>query len=301
LKRIPRLKLEVETDREAQLMSLKNIRGGLIGLKCGSLDPYRLAKYYQEQFEELGGEVRLNTPVDRLLITPSRRLGIPQEPLVWQKLRVGAVQTGEGEIRAGRIVLAAGGLTNLLLDPLGVDSHMRPKKRQLFQLRGPELAELLNLSGFNEEGTIPFTILPKSGIYIRPIKPEGCFWVGCADGLGRPFGLDTEPEEEFYQYHIYPVLSKYFPQFVTARVKNAWAGLYAYNTIDRIPYVFESHGILVVTGCSGSGIMKADALGRIVAGLYRGEEWVSLYGGIKFRVADIGIEGRRVEREKFVI
>ena len=58
---------------------------------------------------------------------------------------------------------------------------------------------------------------------------------------------------------------------------------------------------MVVGGASGSGIMKADAMGRIAAALYSGEEYALLYDGEKFRVSDLGLRDRRVEPEKLVI
>ncbi|MEM2635197.1 MAG: FAD-binding oxidoreductase, partial [Nitrososphaerales archaeon] len=301
LRKIKGMNLDVESDEEAKIMGLKNIYKGLLGLKCGSLDQHLLARYYKEQFENLGGEIQFHTKVNRLIIAPKKKLGISKEPFVWQDSRVAGVLTNKGEMYADKIILATGALTNELLDPIGIDSHMKPKKRQVFQIQDSHLNELLNIEGFNDEGTIPFTILPKSGIYMRPVKGEKSFWIGCADDLGRSFSLDTTPEEDFYYYNIYPVLIKYFPQFTNLRVKNLWAGLYAYNTIDGMPYIFEKYGVIVVTGCSGSGLMKADAIGRIVDGLYRGEEFVRLYGNLNFRVSDIGVEKRNVDREEFLL
>ncbi|NIQ07001.1 MAG: hypothetical protein GWO20_15115 [Candidatus Korarchaeota archaeon] len=47
--------------------------------------------------------------------------------------------------------------------------------------------------------------------------------------------------------------------------------------------------------------MKADAIGRIAAALYNGEEYAFLYGRRRFRVSDLGLENRCVEREKLII
>ncbi len=58
---------------------------------------------------------------------------------------------------------------------------------------------------------------------------------------------------------------------------------------------------LVVGGASGSGIMKADSLGRVAAGLYHGQEQVELGDGRALRVAEIGLTGRNLPPEEFVI
>jgi len=59
--------------------------------------------------------------------------------------------------------------------------------------------------------------------------------------------------------------------------------------------------LMVVGGASGSGIMKADAIGRIAEALYSDEEHALLYGDRKFKVSDLGIKSRHVEPEKLVI
>jgi glycine/D-amino acid oxidase-like deaminating enzyme len=59
--------------------------------------------------------------------------------------------------------------------------------------------------------------------------------------------------------------------------------------------------MMVVGGASGSGILKADSIGRIAAALYQGQEYALLYGDRKFRVSDLGLKKRRVELEKLVI
>ena len=300
LEKIPKLNLELDkTDEEAQYMGLENVDKGLLGLKCGELDQSELVRFYKEEFEKLGGETLFNTKVDALIVTPKNEFGLP--PFVWQDSKINGVSTKNGEIHGDKIVIATGAYSSELLDPIGIDCHSKPKKRQLFQVQGPDLEELLHVEGFNEEGILPFTILPKSGVFIKPDELGRRFWAGCADDLGRPFSLDVAPEKSFYEFNIHPILTKYFPQFGSARIANKVAGLYACNTIDRVPYVFERYGLIIVSGCSGSGIMKADAIGRIVDALYRGKEKAELYGNMKFKVSDLGVEKRNVENEEFVI
>jgi hypothetical protein len=56
-----------------------------------------------------------------------------------------------------------------------------------------------------------------------------------------------------------------------------------------------------VGGSSGSGVMKADSLGRIVAGCFSGQEFVELGHGEQFRAADLSLQQRDVPPEEFVI
>jgi len=152
-------------------------------------------------------------------------------------------------------------------------------------------------------GVIPLTILPKANILFRPELSEGSIWLACADDLGRGFGLeeDPQPEEDYYTNNIYHVMVKYFPCFEDVRPMNMWAGQYAVNSLDETPVLYGAPGLCYVGAASGSGIMKADSLGRLVDALAAGEPEAELFGGRKFRVADLGVRNRHVEHEEFVI
>jgi len=80
-----------------------------------------------------------------------------------------------------------------------------------------------------------------------------------------------------------------------------WAGEYDINTLDANPCIFEEGGLLVVAGLSGSGIMKADAVGRIASALYDGKEQATLYGSRKIDVRRLGVSNRDVDPERFVL
>ncbi len=82
-----------------------------------------------------------------------------------------------------------------------------------------------------------------------------------------------------------------------------WAGLYSYNTIDNMPYVFEENGVIAVGGDSGSGVMKGDAMGRVVEAVYREGESANaeLFGGRDYQASRLGFKSRDLEREEWVI
>ena len=156
---------------------------------------------------------------------------------------------------------------------------------------------MLSTEGFNNYGIMPFTILPKSSIYLKSVQMGEQFWIGCDDEVNREFlnlpDFDMakyNAEPSYYQKQIYPILTSYFPHFENLGPSSMWAGLIAYNTLDYLPYVFAHENLIVVGGDSGSGIMKADALGRIVDSVYRegpdGE--ASLYGKVSYPRIKIG-------------
>jgi FAD-dependent oxidoreductase domain-containing protein 1 len=299
---IPGLVTDFQEDEEAELLGLNPVDLGVLGRKCGSVDADALVRAYEQEFLRAGGEVLYGTEVGGLTLKPVEELGIPGEPFVWQDSRITGAETSGGEITAGTTVMAAGVWSGNLLDPVGIDSFMRPKKRQLFAFKDPRLEGLLKVEGFNEQNTMPLTILPKSAVLFRPELSEGSLWMGCADNLGRAYGLedDPQPEEDYYTNNVYHVLVKYLPCFEDVRPINMWAGQYAINSLDDIPVIAPYPGMIYVGAASGSGIMKSDALGRIAAALYAGEEDAELFGGRAFKVADLGIHTRNVEREHFV-
>ncbi len=312
---LPALRSEFSASDEARLMDLESIAAGIFGEKCGRLDPTKLANYYKERFLALGGKIAVNTNVTSLIVEPRQPLGIEGEPFTWQESNVaGAKVEGafHGELRAKKTIVAAGAWNNELLEPIGLDGHVKAKKRQLFTLtakKNEELERLLRTRTFSSEG-FPFAILPKNACFVKGVEENREFWVGCDDDFNRPFinvpdaNLeDCKPEPEYFERSLYPILRQYFPAFEGSRAGQMWAGYYAYNTLDSIPFAFEENDLIVAGGQSGSGIMKADALGRIVEALYRlGEDGdATLHGGRGYRIRNLGFKNRSVEREEWVI
>ena len=312
LKRLmPSMVTEFEPGGDAELMGLPSVDGGVFGKKCGRLDPDKLVRYYAQEFLKMGGKFGFGTDAKALLVGPSKRLGIEGEPFVWQESRVEGVSTDRaGIVPADTVVLAGGAWENELLEPIGLESHTKAKKRQLFSVRakGERLEALLRTRGFNSLGLLPLVILPKSGVHFKPVSEEGDFWIACEDQVNRPF-IDLpehdlekyQAEREYYERSIYPILASYFPDFKEARIRAMWAGLYSYNTLDSTPFAFREGNLIVVGGDSGSGIMKGDSLGRIVDALYHGKADATLFGDVSYGTAKIGCARRDIEREEWVI
>ncbi len=302
-------KLGIQTnltdDKEAQLMGLANVHKGIFIPKAGLIDVDSLVKFYESEFVKLGGKIQYRTEVKNIVVEPCEPLGMLGEPFFWQDSRAVGVKTNQGMIRAKKTIVAAGAWIPSLLDTLGIECYIKPKKRQVFSIKADTdaLKKLLWTKGFSSVGCVPFTILPKPSVYFKPAPEEDAFWLSYGDEFPRSFQLeeDPQPEENFYQYGIYQVLMKYFPQFKDCQPFSSFAGLYAINTLDGQPIIFEENDLMVVGGASGSGIMKADAIGRIAAALYSGEEYALLYGDRNFKVSDLGIKSRHVEPEKLVI
>ncbi len=302
-------KLDMQTDfsndEEAQMMNLGNVHKGIVIPKAGLIDVDSLVKFYESEFLKIGGRIQYNTRVEELTVEARQPLGMPSEPYFWQDKTVTGVKTNRGPIKAKKTIVATGAWAAQLLDPLGIECFIKAKKRQIFSVKAKTdpLKKLLFSKEFTDAGCLPFTIVPKPSAYIRPAPEEDALWLAYADEFPRAFKIedDPQPEEDYYKFGLYQVLAKYFPQFTGCQPFSAFAGLYEINTLDGQPLIFEENNVMVVGGASGSGILKADAIGRIATALYNNEEYARLYGDKKFKVSDLGLKNRNVEPEKLVI
>ena len=165
-----KLRTNVMKEEDSKLMGLADVEVGIFIPKAGSIDIDSLVNFYESEFRRLGGEVRYNTKVESIIAEPREPLGTPGEPYFWQNARASGVKTNHGSIKAKRTIVAAGAWTASLLDSVGVDAHIKPIKRQLFSVRAEtdELRKLLWAKGFNSEGCLPYTILPKPRVFLKP-------------------------------------------------------------------------------------------------------------------------------------
>ena len=291
---------------EAELMGLPAVEEGFLFQPAGVMRPERLVEHYASLLEERGVETLYGTRVERIVVEAVPSLGVRGEPLPWQLARVRGVELQDGrEVVAGTVVVAAGAETYKLLEPIGVDPHFRPLKQRVYAVRAstPGLQGLLHAQGLNEEGYAPFILLPR-GVYVRPVPEEEGFWVGGSTRLGHPIAWEPEPAPEpwVYEYGVAPVLRSYLPAFRDAPSPDAaWAGFYDVSIDSRPVVESPCEGLVFAGGTSGSGIMKADAVGRAAASLAMGMEEAVLYGGRRVELRELGLRGRRVEQERLVI
>ena len=295
-----RLKLDPENKK---LLNLSDIDVGILGENCGIIEPELVAEFYYQELVKMGVEFFFNTKVEQYKLEPVNPLDYPGEPFLWQKTHLKSIMTNNGPMEADVFISATDVWTTGLLDSTGIDSHIRPKKRQIFQIGGPEVEKILFGWEQNEGSIMPFTILPSYGVYLRPAPKYKAFWVGSSDDYGRDYSLEVDPEAErsFYENSVSQIFQAYFPSFSNSKLTGMWAGYYAYNTIDGTPYIFKDLNIIVATGTSGSGILKGDAIGRIVEGIYSNRENTTLFGGLKIKTSALSVSKREVDREEFVI
>jgi len=160
-------------------------------------------------------------------------------------------------IEARTIVIAAGPWSGEVAARGDIALPVEPRRRSVFVFDCRESVPPL-----------PLTIDP-SGAWFRP---EGRFWIGGttpAEG-NDPSGAPLEVQHQEWEEMVWPVLAERVPAFEAAKVVNAWAGYYEYNTFDKNGIVGrhpEMDSIVFATGFSGHGIQQSPAVGRAVAEL----------------------------------
>ncbi len=290
-------------DVSRQVMKLKPISEAFVGLNCGIFEPDLISNYYFNELEKMGVDFKFSTKIEKLNLEPVNKLEYPGEPFVWQEKRISSISDRADSYRADNFVIATDVWSPMLFDPLGIDTFTKPKKRQIFQIKGENVEKaLFTDKKFNEEGILPFTIMPY-GVYIRPSIKEKAFRVAVSDDIGRSFTIEDDPypEENFYAYNIRPVLLSYFPTLENSKLFSSWAGEYSISTRDDQPYIFKIMNIIFAGVTSGSGVMKGDAIGRIVSSLYLNKDYTTLYDGSSLKTDTFGYINRNVPYEEFVL
>ncbi len=291
------------TGESAGIMNLPSIETAAIGKNCGIIEPELIAQFYYDECVRIGVEFSFSTEVSSFRLQPVNPIDFPGEPFLWQDKTLRTIETNRGDLTADIFIAATDTWTTSLLDPTGIDSHIRPKKRQIFQTGGNEVEKVLFGWERNSDGVLPFTIVPSRGVYIRPAPRYRSLWLGVADDYNRDFSFTENPEAErsFYDYNLSQIITSYFPSLIEQKVTGMWAGYYSYNTVDKTPYIFRDLNIIVATGTSGSGILKGDAIGRVVSALYSGKETARLHGGQEIKVDSLGVHNRSAASENLVL
>ncbi len=270
-----------------------DVHAGILCHLCGSLSAMALAQHYASKFVSIGGETSFDTEISEFILAGRDSCYAP-----WNDVFIEGITDQKGNTyHAKQFIIAAGAWTHDLLAPIGIASGILPKKRQLFALKIEDQAQLIVNSTRR-----PAIILPAGGVYIKPILERNMIIAGCADDLGQPFLMsDPEPDVRYFHDAIEPVLNHYFPQLSDYKLSLKWAGYYDYHWPDMTPVIESVANLTWVGGTSGSGIMKADAVGRIAAATLLGRKEAVLADGTRFKVSKLSLRNRNVEKEELII
>lgn len=212
---------------------------------------------------------RLEGWFDNMGLLAGFRAAARAQGAVFVSDRVVGLERGEGRVvaaqleKAGRIeaasfICAAGTRAADVLEMLGEDLPVEPRKRTVFVVDAPNA----------RHPDAPMVIDP-AGYWMRPEHGQ---WITATvpsdDGPCAPD--DFEPDAGQFEDLIWEKIWNRIPGFDQARVTRLWAGHYAYNTLDQNA-ILGLHPRLanfyLMNGFSGHGLQQAPAVGRGIAEL----------------------------------
>jgi len=284
--------LKIRTEGKGLFPSVDH---GIWGRLCGSLSGMGLAQHYADMFREMGGKTSLGNGIEEIVLK-----GRETRHATWGDKGIDHMVDSRGmELKARDHIFAVGAWSQELLGRIGIFTGVLPKKRQLF---GIKVDDPFSVAGDIELEKVPALILPAGGTYVKPMLHRNLMILGLAEGLGQPYEMsDPSIDLEYFRKAIAPVISHYFPKLVDYELKMKWAGYYAYHWPDKNPVVEREENTFWVSGTSGSGIMKADGIGRVTASKVLGLDTAEMFDSTRIAVSDLSLRKRNVEMESFVI
>ncbi len=307
------------------------ITGGLFGRNCGALAPEMLARYYCDAARRAGVEFAFNACVRRLsfegreevLLHPGSGRPFAFQERIAERLRIGRVVLGDGRaIGADQVVVAAGAWSESILHPIGFATGCSARPQHLYSVSGPAVDELLAwkapvtpLGAARGPGRMPFVILP-TGAALKPVFRERRIWIeredtshpiGTREDPGRDGTLDYDmgrmADRESFATDVLPSVTPYLPRFGAPdlRLESSWGGYYHVSPDGHPVIVAQPYGVVFVGGDSGSGIMKADSIGRLVAAVCDGRTDARLYGGEPYRTDRLSLAHRELSEERIIL
>ena len=186
-----------------------------------------------------------------------------------QSLKSVKLKSGK-KIEADYFVNAAGSRAGKIAKYAGINVPVVPRKRTVFVFdceQSPQGSVAVNM------GLLPLMV-DSTGVYCRP---EGNVFIsGCTpkEDLDVDFN-DFTPNYTEFDDIIWPALANRSSYFEAIKVRNYWAGHYAYNVLDQ-NMILGCHpaieNLYFANGFSGHGLQQAPATGRGLSELiiYRG-------------------------------
>ncbi len=168
--------------------------------------------------------------------------------------RVESVILKSGEVvSCGTVVNASGPRAVLTSRMAGIDIPVEPRKRYTFIFEAEKPLDR----------DLPLTIDP-SGVHMRT---DGTYYLaGCPPDEDPAVDYDDFTQDHsIWEDKVWPIIAHRIPQFEAIKLRNSWAGHYAYNTFDQNAILgphTEVENFIFVNGFSGHGFQQSPAMGR---------------------------------------
>ncbi|WP_375255936.1 NAD(P)/FAD-dependent oxidoreductase [Yoonia sp.] len=180
--------------------------------------------------------------------------------------RVESVILKSGEvISCGTVVNASGPRAVRTSRMAGIEIPVEPRKRYTFIFEAEKPLDR----------DLPLTIDP-SGVHMRT---DGTYYLaGCPPDDDPAVDYDDFVQDHsIWEEKVWPTIAHRIPQFEAIKLRNSWAGHYAYNSFDQNAILgphTEIENFIFVNGFSGHGFQQSPAMGRgtaelITHGAYR--------------------------------
>lgn len=182
--------------------------------------------------------------------------------------KVESVILKSGEVvSCGTVVNASGPRAVLTSRMAGIDIPVEPRKRYTFIFEAEKPLDR----------DLPLTIDP-SGVHMRT---DGTYYLaGCPPDEDPAVDYDDFVQDHsIWENKVWPVLATRIPQFEAIKLRNSWAGHYAYNTFDQNAILgphSKVENFIFVNGFSGHGFQQSPAMGRGTAELITYGEYRTL-------------------------
>jgi len=223
--------------------------------EAGLADAHSLLQGFLRGARRQGAELRTGVKIQGLQIDKGRAVG---------------VQTEQGIIYGGAVLLAAGAWSRSLAAGVGLERPLQPLARHLLHTHP--------VPNINSAGH-PYCWIDDVGIYIRP-EAGGWLISPCDEQAVEPplGGHSAGGVTDFGKAMTGDLLGRYFPQLAKARFAGGWTGLRTFAP-DRRPFLGpdpELTNLWWAAGLGGFGVTCSFAIGEVVSALMLGNnvDWL---------------------------
>jgi glycine/D-amino acid oxidase-like deaminating enzyme len=221
-------------------------------LQC---DPARIARALVREAVAAGATARLGCAVSRIAVQGGRVTGL---------------DTAEGFVPAGAVVLAAGPWSASLAAAAGLPLPLEPRKGQLIRLRAPRPG--LVRHKVVDGAYLGSVVSSDASLQVSTVVEttwEGDVLVGSSRER-RGFDLTVDPA---VSAAMLARARRLFGVLGSLEVADAWSGLRPWLP-DHLPAIGASraaHGLWLATGHEGAGVALGPVTGVVLAQAYCGE------------------------------
>ena len=228
-------------------ISLDGIAAAAYEPGSGYADPAATATAYAQRAKDFGAHLQLGIQVQKVLVERGRVMG---------------VDTDQGTVQAGAVVVAAGPWSPLITKTVGIELPIKVSRHQVATYRRPdEFERHMVFAAFTDE------------IYIRP-ETGGLMLVGsiepgeAEDEVPNPDSFNERVDFDIVADFSERVARRY-PLMERGTSAGGWASLYDitpdwHAIMGALPGV---EGLYCVAGTSGHGFKLGPAVGEMMADL----------------------------------